>query len=162
MPDWTLRIIPPRNISDKFTIIWDLCKFLQPGLISSTIFSKKLDFPTINHNSRCIKTHWAQFPMIGNTYLEQKLLKNPLLKLPATTIQSLINSLKGKRLPKLSNKEIYFTFLSNIISNSIKYNLSNSFHGQTSLKNTIFSVLISDVKYLLIHNWFKKCLWIAS
>ena len=62
-----------------------------------------------------------------------------------------------KRLPKLSNKEIYFTLLSNIISNSTKYNLSNSFHGQTSLRNTIFSVLISGVKLLLIHNWFKKC-----
>ena len=26
-------------------IIWDLCRFLQQGLISSTIFCKKLDFP---------------------------------------------------------------------------------------------------------------------
>ena len=60
-------IILPRNISDKFTIIWDLCRFLQPGLISSTIFCKKLDFPTVNHN-RYIKLHWAQFQMIGNTY----------------------------------------------------------------------------------------------
>ena len=42
------------------------CRFLQPGLISSTIFCKKLDFPTVNHN-RYIKLHWAQFPMIGNT-----------------------------------------------------------------------------------------------
>ena len=67
-----------------------------------------------------------------------------------------------KRLPKLSNKEIYFTLLSNIISNSTKYNLSNSFHGQTSFMNTIFSVLISGVKLLLIHSWFKKCWWIAG
>ena len=72
----TSSIIPPRNISDKFTIIWDLCRFLQPGLISSMIFCKKLDFPTVNHN-RYIKLHWAQFPMIGNTYLELKLPKNP-------------------------------------------------------------------------------------
>ena len=48
--------------------------------------------------------------------------------------KSLIKSL---RLPKLSNKEIYFTLLSNIISNSTKYNLSNSFHGQTSQKHYI-------------------------
>ena len=47
-------------------------------------------------------------------------------------------------------------------SNSTKYNLSNSFHGQNFLKNTIFSVLISGVKLLLIHSWFKKCWWIAS
>ena len=42
------------------------CRFLQPGLISSTIFCKKLDFPTVNHNTY-IKLHWAHFPMIGNT-----------------------------------------------------------------------------------------------
>ena len=40
--------IPPRNISDKFTIIRDLFRFLQPGLISSTIFDEKLGFPTGN------------------------------------------------------------------------------------------------------------------
>ena len=47
-------------------------------------------------------------------------------------------------------------------SSSTKYNLSNSFHVQTSLRTTIFSVLISGVKLLLIRNWFKKCWWIAS
>ena len=57
---------------------------------------------------------------------------------------------------------MYLLHPSNIINNSTKYNLSNSFHGQTSLRNTIFSVLISGVKLLLIHNWFKKCWWIAS
>ena len=31
-----------------------------------TIFFKKLDFPTANHN-KYINLHWAQFPMIGNT-----------------------------------------------------------------------------------------------
>ena len=73
-PDWTLSIIPPSNISDKFTITWNICRFLQPGLVSSRIFCKKLDFHTANHN-RYIKLHWAHFPIIGNTYLE---LKNPL------------------------------------------------------------------------------------
>ena len=42
------------------------CRFLLPGLISSTIFCKKLVFPTVNHK-RYIELHWAQFPMIGNT-----------------------------------------------------------------------------------------------
>ena len=73
-PDWTLSIIPPSNISDKFTITWNICRFLQPGLVSSRIFCKKLDFHTANHN-RYIKLHWAQFPIIGNTHVE---LKNPL------------------------------------------------------------------------------------
>ena len=42
------------------------CRFLLPGLVSSTIICKKLVFPTVNHK-RYIKLHWAQFPMIGNT-----------------------------------------------------------------------------------------------
>ena len=41
--------ISPMNTSDKFTITGDLCRFLQPGLTSSTTFDKKLDFPTIKH-----------------------------------------------------------------------------------------------------------------
>ena len=45
----TSSIISPSNISDKFTIIWDLCRFLQSGLNSCTIFRKKLDFPSVNH-----------------------------------------------------------------------------------------------------------------
>ena len=45
----TSSIMPHRNISDKFTIIQDLRRFLQPGLISATIFCKKLDFPSVNH-----------------------------------------------------------------------------------------------------------------
>ena len=36
--------IPSRNISDKFTIIRDLCRFILPGLISSTAFDEKLGF----------------------------------------------------------------------------------------------------------------------
>ena len=40
---------PNRNISDKFTIIKDLCRFLQPGLISSMTFDEKLCFSTANH-----------------------------------------------------------------------------------------------------------------
>ena len=37
------------NISDKFTIIRDVCRFLHPGLISSTTFDEKLSFPIANH-----------------------------------------------------------------------------------------------------------------
>ena len=53
-----------------------------------------------------------------------------------------------KDFQKLSNKEIYLSALNIIVLNTT--NLSNSFHGQTSLKDTIFSVLISGVKLFLI------------
>ena len=39
--------IPSRNISDKFTIIRDLCGFRQLGPI--TPFDAKIGFPTANH-----------------------------------------------------------------------------------------------------------------
>ena len=32
-----------------FTIIKDLCKYLQPGIVSSTTFDEKLGFSTANH-----------------------------------------------------------------------------------------------------------------
>ena len=39
--------IPPKNISDK---VRDICRFLQPRFISSTLFEEKLSFPTANHH----------------------------------------------------------------------------------------------------------------
>ena len=51
----------------KFTIIRDLCRFLQQGLTSFTIFTKiLLGFPTANQ-TRYLNLLWPQFPMIGNT-----------------------------------------------------------------------------------------------
>ena len=78
----TSSIISSRNTSNKFTIIWDPCRFLQPGLISSTIFCKKLDFPLSTIINSFVKLHRAQFPMIGNTYKWKfsKIYKNFLLQ----------------------------------------------------------------------------------
>ena len=49
--------IPPRNISDKFTIVYQgplyNCRCSQPFLISSTTFGDKLDFTTGNHKRIC-------------------------------------------------------------------------------------------------------------
>ena len=42
--------IPLRNIADKFTMIRDVCRFSQPGLISYTRFEEKLV-----HNSQCLE-----------------------------------------------------------------------------------------------------------
>ena len=45
--------IQPRNISNKYTIIKDLYRFLQPGLISSMTSDEKLRFPNANHKRAC-------------------------------------------------------------------------------------------------------------
>ena len=44
-----LCCIPPKNISENFTIIEGLFRFLQKGLISSATFDKKVGFLTANH-----------------------------------------------------------------------------------------------------------------
>ena len=61
--------------------------------------------------------------MIGNTYLELKLLKNPLLKLSAATIKSLIKSLKNFQNSVINKFTSPLLILSNIIISSTKYNL---------------------------------------
>ena len=58
--------IPPRNISDKFTIIRDLFRFLQPGLISSTTSDEKLGFPT--GNLKRILTYKLIMDLIPNNW----------------------------------------------------------------------------------------------
>ena len=82
--------------------------------------------------------------MIVNNYLKLKLLKNPFLKISAPTIKSL----EKKKPSKNSVKEIYFA-LQYLIALNTKI-LLNSFHDQIFLRNTVFSVLISGVKILLI------------
>ena len=63
----------PGIFQTNLPLFGTFCRFLQPGpgLISSSIFCKKLNFPTINHNRyiksqnfKIWKIHWAQFPMI--------------------------------------------------------------------------------------------------
>ena len=116
---------------DKFTIIRDLSRFLQPGLISSSIFCKKLDFPTANHN-RYIRLHWIQFPMIGNIYLELKLLRKIYKNFRLQRCHYVTNKVT-KRLSKLSNKEIYFTLLSSIIKLAIVLNTTFLIHFMDKL-----------------------------
>ena len=45
--------IRPKNISDKYTIIKDLYRFLQPGLASSMTSDEKLRFPNVNPKRTC-------------------------------------------------------------------------------------------------------------
>ena len=75
--------------------------------------------------------------MNGNIYLKLKLLKR---KIPFKALYPYKGTRNIKEFQKLSNKEIYFTLQSNTIVLNNTINLSNSFHGQASLKDTIFSV----------------------
>ena len=59
----------------KFTIITGIFRFLQAPLPQHFI-RILLDFPTVNHK-RYLNLLWTQLPVIGNNYLELKLLKNP-------------------------------------------------------------------------------------
>ena len=71
--------LSPQNISDKFTIIRDICKFLQPGLILSVSFSEKLNLPNVNHN----KIYKSVIELIPNNWihlLKTKTSQKSLLK----------------------------------------------------------------------------------
>ena len=57
--------------------------------------------------NRYIKLHWAQFPMIGNTY-NRKFSK---IFIKTFCYNNKVTNEVTKRLPKLSNKEIHFTLL---------------------------------------------------
>ena len=77
--------IPSANILDKFTIIRDLCSFLQAGQICSTTFDEKLGFPTANHK----RIYKLIRDFDWNHYLELKFLRNFFLKISSTTIKAL-------------------------------------------------------------------------
>ena len=70
--------IPPKNILNKFTIIRDICRFLQPGFISSRSFEEKLNLPTANYNQICkdivelIPSYWIQ--LLKNKTSQESLL----------------------------------------------------------------------------------------
>ena len=102
--------IPPKNISDKFTIIRDLCRFLQPGLISSTAFDEKLGFPTAKHKW-IYKLVMDLIPNDWKHLLRTETFQKSLIK---TFYYNNKSTRKIKNLQKLSNKETYLTLPSNI------------------------------------------------
>ena len=127
-------------ICNKFNIVRYLCRFLQPGLIFSATFDKKLGFPTPNH--KIIYTRIMGFDQkhLFRTETSQK----PVLK---TFYYNNKGTRKVKDIQKLCNKKKNSPFNLIVLNTT---NLSNSFHGQISFKDTIFSVLISGEKLLLI------------
>ena len=82
-----------KNITDKLTIIRDIYRFFQPGLISYTRFEEKL-----GHSSQWLKRK------IRKETSQKPLLKIFSFKTSGTT--------KIKDLQKLSNKEIHITLQS--------------------------------------------------
>ena len=102
--------IQPSNMSGKFTIIRYLCRFLQPGQISSMIFDEKLDvpLPTIKEY---INLLWTWLPMI-NTYLSN-LLNFSKIFLYQTFYYNNKCIRKVKVFQKFSVKKIYFILQSN-------------------------------------------------
>ena len=65
--------ITPKNITDKVTIIKDLCRFLQPDLVYYIRFEEKLGHTQLN--SERISMHVVDLiPNVGSTILGKKLL----------------------------------------------------------------------------------------
>ena len=83
--------------------------------------------------------------MIRNTYLKLKLIKR---KIPFKVLYTYKGTRKVKDLQKSLIKKFTSPF-DIIVLNNTK-SLSNSFHGQTSLKDTIFSVkkALMDIYFL--------------
>ena len=101
--------ISPTNISDKFTIIRDLFRFLQPGLTSSATFDKKQCFSIANHK-RIYKPFMDLIPNDWKHLLRSKTSQKSFLK---TFYYNNKGTRKLKDFRKLSNKEIYFILQSN-------------------------------------------------
>ena len=106
-----------RNISGKFYIILlfvrNLCRCLQPCLITSTIFGEKIDFTTAKHKRK----RKLIIDLIPNDW--QHLLKSETSqtvknnKIPFKALYPYKGTRNVKDFQKLSNKEIYLTLQSN-------------------------------------------------
>ena len=79
---------PYRNVSDKFTIIRQLCKFTQPVWIYSATFNEKLGFPTDSHE-RIYKLIMELIPNDWKHLLRTDTSHKSLLKSSITTIKAL-------------------------------------------------------------------------
>ena len=101
--------LPPQNISDKFTIIRDIYRFLQLGFIPSVSFGEKLNLPNVNHN-RIYKSIIELIPNNRIHLLKTKTSQQSLLKVFYFNYRGIK---KIKNFQKLSNEEIYFTLQNN-------------------------------------------------
>lgn len=80
--------ITPKNITDKVTIIKDLCRFLQPDLVYYIRFEEKLGHTQLN--SERISMHVVDLiPNVGSTILGKKLLNRSSSRFSVLTIKLL-------------------------------------------------------------------------
>ena len=138
--------LPLPNISGKFSTIRDICRLLQPGLISSETFREKLDLPNVNHNN------------INKRIVE--LIPKNWLHILKTSQQSLFKvfyfNYKGnkkiKNLQKISNKEIYFTLQNN------NENLNRPFKFVTWTNHIDGNAALAPGDWgKIFTTWAKKC-----
>ena len=66
--------ITPKNITDKVTIIKDLCRFLQPDLVYYIRFEEKLGHTQLNSERISMHAMHDLIPNVGSTILGKKLL----------------------------------------------------------------------------------------
>lgn len=80
--------ITPKNITDKVTIIKDLCRFLQPDLVYYIRFEEKLGHTQLN--SERISMHVVDLiPNVGSIILGKKLLNRSSSRFSVLTIKLL-------------------------------------------------------------------------
>ena len=139
---------PPKYIEDKFIIIRDICRFLQPGFMSSNSFKEKLNRPKKDSN----KIYRSIIELIPNNWIQ--ILKNK------TSQESLLKVFhfndrgirKIKNFQKVSNKDIYYT----LQNNNDDYNRPFKFipwqnHFQEN------PVLSPEIWGKTFNDWFKEC-----
>ena len=97
--------INPKNILVKFITIRDVCRFLQPGFISSRSFEEKLNLPTANHN-QIYKAIVALIPNDWIHLLRNKTSQEPLLKVFHFNNRG---TRKVKNLQKLKQQHLFYS-----------------------------------------------------
>ena len=115
--------IPPKNVSDKFTTIRDICRFLQPGFLSFMSFEEKLSLPNANH-SRIYKSIVELIPNDWIHLLETKTSQQFLLKVFYFNKEAQ-KKLKISKSCQMKKSTLLFNLITRII-----INLLNLFHGK--------------------------------
>ena len=146
--------ILPKNITDKFTTIRDLCRFHQPGLFSYMRFEEKL-FHTL-HNSKIIYIYVMN--LILNDWKRTVRKENSQKFLWKVSCFKNKCATKIKNLQNLFNKEPYFILQSKTYLLQFNINYIKTFKF-ISLLNFIegYQILSPGIWGKVFTDWFLKC-----